>query len=276
MPEREAGLRDPVGRVAIVTGGASGIGRAVCGRLARAGARVVVVDVTPARVEETLDELRGLGAGPGDLLGLTRDVRLEEQMEEMARATLERFDRIDVLVACAGILRGRGSVPKPLAQISVDEWDQVLDTNLKGMFLSNRAVLPAMLRQRSGDIVNLSSTSGRQGRPLDGPYSASKFGVVGMSEALAEEVRSHGVRVQVLMPDAVDTAIWDQNGPVAKPANALPPERVADLILFMISQPDDTILLGTVIAPFRSRRRAAPRPPEAARAGDLSPEAAGG
>jgi len=254
--------------VAIVTGGASGIGRAACRRLAEAGAKVVVVDVSSARVEETIAELRGVADGAEGaegvegFMGLVLDVRREQEMEEMARRTLERFGRIDVLLASAGILRGRGSSPKPLSEVSVDEWDQVLETNLKGMFLSNRAVLPAMIRQRGGDIINMSSVSGKQGRAHDAPYCASKFGVIGMSEALAEEVRSQGVRVQVLMPDAVDTAIWDQNGPVPRPANALPPERVADLILYMISQPSDVILLGAVIAPFRSRRRGAgPRPP---------------
>jgi NAD(P)-dependent dehydrogenase (short-subunit alcohol dehydrogenase family) len=238
------------GQVVVVTGGASGIGRA-CARMAAAeGASVVVVDVSRERIDDTLAGMEGERH-----LGLVLDVRAERDMEEMARVTLERHGRIDALLACAGILRGRGSSPKPLVQISAQEWDEVLSTNLTGIFLSNRAVLPAMIRQRRGNIVNVSSVSGKQGRAHDAPYCASKFGVIGLSEALAEEVRSQGVRVQVVMPDAVDTPIWEQNGPVPRPPNALAPDRVADLLLFLITQPDDMVLLGTVIAPFRTRRR---------------------
>jgi len=250
----DGGMRGRPGRVAVVTGGASGIGRATCLALIGTSANVVVVDVNRELVEQTVHAARAIG---GVAEGLVLDVRREADMEEMARRTMDRFGRIDILVASAGILRARGSSPKPLVQVTSEEWDQVLDTNLKGMFLSNRAVLPAMIKQHSGDIVNLSSVSGKQGRAHDGPYCASKFGVIGMSESLAEEVRPHGVRVQIVVPDAVNTAIWDQNGPVPRPANALPPERVADLIVHLVSLPEDTMLMGTVIMPFRARRRVA-------------------
>jgi 3-oxoacyl-[acyl-carrier protein] reductase len=242
------------GRVIVVTGGGSGIGRATSLALAREGADVVVVDVNEAGIEQTLAELNGPD-GPGKHIGIVADVGDEGDMERMARRTLETFERIDGLVAGAGILRGRGSWPRPLVEISTEEWDQVLRTNLRGTFLSNRAVLPAMIRQKRGDIVNISSVSGRQGRPHDAPYCASKFGIVGMSESLAEEVRRLGVRVQLILPDAVATPIWSQNGPVPAPVDALPPERVADLIVFLIAQPPDTLLLSPVIAPFRSRAR---------------------
>lgn len=246
------------GQTAIVTGGASGIGRATCQCLAREGAHVVVVDVNPQRVAEAIEEIQaawgtaGRGAG---FLGLALDVRSESDMQAMAQRALDSFGRIDILVACAGILRGTGSSPKPLAAIAVEEWRQVIDTNLTGMFLSNRAVLPAMLKQRRGNIVNLSSVQGRQGRAHDAPYCASKFGVIGMSEALAEEVRSQGIRVQIVLPDAVATPMWQQNGPVPMPTDALPPERVADLIVYLILLPEDTTLGAVTIAPFRTRRR---------------------
>jgi 3-oxoacyl-[acyl-carrier protein] reductase len=141
-----------------------------------------------------------------------------------------------------------------MVELSTEEWDEVLDTNLKGVFLSNRAVLPTMIRQRKGNVINISSTSGRQGRAHDSAYCASKFGVIGLSEAVAEEVRQYGVRVQVVLPDAVDTPIWKQNGPV-RPEQALDAQRVADLILYLVNLPEDTIMLSPVIAPFRTRRR---------------------
>ena len=241
-------------QVAIVTGGASGIGRATCCALAREGAHVVAVDCNTQMLEETLDELNALNPCYGGHLALKLDVSSERDMEAMADQAMEKFGQIDILVASAGILRGRGSSPQPLARISTEEWDQVLDTNLKGVFLSNRSVLPAMMKRRHGNIVNLSSVSGRQGRAYDAPYCASKFGVIGMSESLSEEVRNAGIRVQVVIPDAVDTPIWDQNGPVPKPPNALPSERVADLIVYLVTQPADTMILGPVIAPFGRRK----------------------
>jgi NAD(P)-dependent dehydrogenase (short-subunit alcohol dehydrogenase family) len=117
-----------------------------------------------------------------------------------------------------------------------------------------------MIAQRSGQIVNISSTSGRKGRPLDSVYSASKAGMIALSESIAEEVRPFGVRVQVLLPDAVDTPLWQQNGTLpSAPPQSLPAARVAELIGFCLALPPDTICENLVIAPFRSRvgRRAA-------------------
>jgi NAD(P)-dependent dehydrogenase (short-subunit alcohol dehydrogenase family) len=243
------------GQVCIVTGGASGIGRATGMALAKGGAHVVVVDVNQSNIAAAMDELAAGASGESRHLGLQLSVADELAMAQMAQQTLERFGRIDTLIACAGVLRGVGSYPKPLHKVSVEEWDHVLGINLRGLFLSNRAVLPAMLAQRRGNIINLSSVSGLQGRAHDGPYSASKFGVIGMSQALAEEVRRHGVRVQVVIPDAVRTAIWEQNGPIPCPEDALPPERVAELIQSMVTLPWDTVLGGVVIAPFKTRKR---------------------
>lgn len=243
------------GQVAIVTGGASGIGRATCLELARRGATIVVVDLSQERIDETLAELEP--SSDASALGLCLSVSDETAMNEMASQTLDRFGRIDILVACAGILRGKGCSPRPMADVSTAEWDEVIDTNLKGTFLSNRAVLANMIRNRGGQIVNVSSTSGLKGRAFDSVYCASKFGIIGLTEALAEEVRYHNVRVQVVIPDAVDTPLWQQNR-LPAPPDSLPPERVAELIAFMLSLPPDTVLERGVIAPFRTRRRRAP------------------
>lgn len=242
-------------KAVIVTGGTGGIGRAVCAALYRAGARVSVMDLSTAAIEAFCAELRAQheSAG-GELLALACDVTSPHDMESAVKATLERLGRIDALVTCAGILRAPGSLPKPMFQVSVDEWDMVLNVNLKGVFLSNRAVLPAMMAQRSGSIINISSTSGKQGRAHDAPYCASKFGVIGFSESVAEEVRGYGIKVQTLLPDAVDTPLWEQNGPI-KPDYALAPERVGDMVAFMVALPADTLLVAPVIAPFRGRRR---------------------
>lgn len=244
------------GQVAIVTGGASGIGRATCLALAREGARLTVADIDKTRIDKVVTDLEYEQSGPAESpLGLVLNVRLEEDMKEMANRTAERFGRIDILAHCAGILRGKGSGPRFLHQVSLEEWEAVIETNLRGTFLSNRAVLPTMIKQRRGQIINFSSTSGLKGRAFDSVYCASKFGVIGLSEALAEEVKQYGIKVHVLLPDAVDTPMWDQNRPVRAPEVSLPPERVANLVTYVASLPEDTVLNNLVILPLRTRRR---------------------
>ena len=245
------------GRVAIVTGGTGGIGRAVTLALARRGCAVAVVDRDRQRIAQVCDSVAGLAneqrVAPR-ALGLNLDVTDEQDMQNMASQVVAALGRIDILVTCAGVLRFPGSSPKPMVQLTEEEWDFVLDVNLKGVFLSNRAVLATMMQQRGGTIINVASTSGQQGRAHDSAYCASKFGVIGLTESLAEEVRPYAIRAQTVLPDAVDTPLWDQNGPI-RPEHALPAERVGELIAFMASLPPDTILVAPVIAPFRSRKR---------------------
>ena len=244
-------------KVSIITGAASGIGRACAELLAQRASKLVLVDFNDEALQGFAAELLDASdaIGPEDLLALKLSVRDERDMKRMAAETLERFGRIDTLIACAGILRVGGRL-KMISDTTLDEWQTVVETNLTGTFLSNQAVLPAMAQQKQGDIINLSSTSGRQGRPFDGPYSASKFGIVGFSESLAEEVAAYGIRVQTVLPDAVETPLWDQNGPAAmKPVNLLPPRRVAEFILFLLDLPRDTYLPNPVIAPTKQRKK---------------------
>lgn len=230
-------------QVVLVTGAASGIGRATAAALVAAGARVAAADLREAPLD-------------GAAAALAVDVRDEAAVDRLVGTVVERLERIDALVHCAGILRAAGGAPRPVVDTPTAEWDAVVDTNLKGTFLVNRAVLQVMARQRRGQIVNMSSTSGRQGRALDAVYCASKFGVVGLTQSIAEEVRGHGIKAYVIMPDAVDTPLWQQNGPI-RPDVALAPERVADLVCYLLALPDDTVLDNLVIAPFRGRRRRA-------------------
>jgi len=243
------------GRVCVVTGAASGIGRACAQLLLRAGCHVVLADLDESSAEAVRQESeRNATSGAGSL-ALAADVTNEADMTRLAETTQEAFGRIDALVAAAGILRVGGSL-KTIVDTPLSEWSAVIDTNLTGTFLSNRAVLTAMLAQRQGDIINISSTSGRQGRPFDGPYSASKFGIIGLSESLAEEVGSRGVRVQTLLPDAVATPLWEQNGPAAlKPTNTLSADRVAEVVSYMLALPRDATLLNPVLAPMKRRRK---------------------
>ncbi len=259
MIERQAAGENRLnGQVAIVTGGTGGIGKATCMALVKEGINLVIVDIDKVRIDELIVELDEKVNDSATLeapLGLALNVRKEQDMNEMVQQTIDRFGRIDILVHCAAILRGKGSGPKFLHQIATEEWDEVIETNLKGTFLCNRAVLNKMIQQKKGLIINFSSTSGIKGRAFDSVYCASKFGVVGLSEALAEEVRQYGIKVQLVMPDAVDTPIWEQNGPIRAPKDSLQPDSISNLVRYLVSLPDDTILGNLAIYPFHGRRR---------------------
>lgn len=240
------------GDVVVITGAGSGIGLASAVRLGQIGMRLCLVEKDHERLKEADGSLRENGH---EALALCLDVTSESDMEVMASRALEAFGAIHGLVTSAGILRAVGSGLKQLVDTTPEEFDQVIDVNLRGTFLATRAVLPTMLRAKKGQIVHISSISGLRGRAFDGSYCASKFGVRGFSESLAEEVRHGGVRVQTLFLDAVATPLWEQNGPVPMPADALPPERVAEQIAYLIGLPDDCVLVNPVLKPFGGRKR---------------------
>ncbi|MGB7099489.1 MAG: SDR family oxidoreductase [Xanthobacteraceae bacterium] len=246
--------RDLEDRCVIVTGASGGIGSACAKLFAAHGAKLALVDRDEAKLSALAAEINA------DALPLVLDVTSEDDMAQMASRAVEQFGGIDTLIAAAGILRTSGE-PRTVVDTSYEEWRTVIDVNLTGTFLSNRAVLAAMLERGSGDIVNISSTSGRQGRPFDAPYAASKFGIIGLSESLAEEVGRRGIRVQTLLPDAVRTTIWDQSGTTAiRPPHMLTPERVAEFVLYLITLPRDAFLLNPMLYPLNVRSKRATRP----------------
>lgn len=181
------------GRVAIVTGGAIGIGRAMTEALAEEGAGVVIADLCGA--DQTAEELKKKGI---NALGLKVDVTSEEDTARMADEVLRVFGRIDVLVNNAGIFTSL--VPGPFEKITVAEWRKVMDVNLMGLFLCSRAVIAAMRQQKYGRIINLSSGVPFKGVPFLLHYVTSKGGVIGFTRALAKEVGSDNVLVNAIAP----------------------------------------------------------------------------
>ena len=249
----------------LVTGAASGIGAATAAALAARGGLVLAVDRSAEAAERAASGI--VPAHGGRAIPHAADVTIAADCEAMVRRAEEEFGGLDALVHSAGVLRPPGGRPRPLHEMEDAEYDAVVGTNLRGTFLANRAALRPMLARRSGQIVNLASTSGVRGRALDALYSASKAGVVALSESIAEEVRPFGVRVQVILPDAVVTPLWKQNGVLgAAPPGALPPQRVADLIRFCLGLPPGVVCDNLVLMPLRSRARRA-----AARGGPAEP-----
>ncbi len=185
------------GRVALVTGGNRGIGLAIARLLAEDGASVVVSGRDAARLDTAVKELETLGASA---LGVAADATKREDADRLVEATRERFGRIDVLVNNAGITRDQ-----LLVRMKDDDWDQVLDTNLRGVFLMTRGVGKVMMRQKSGRIINIASTAGAMGNPGQVNYSAAKAGVIGLTKAAARELAHWNILVNAVAPGLIET-----------------------------------------------------------------------
>jgi 3-oxoacyl-[acyl-carrier protein] reductase len=182
------------GKVALITGGARGIGRATAQAFAAEGARVIVADVDADAAEATA---RALGGGA---IGLGIDVADPQSVKTVVATALSRAERIDVLVNNAGITRDQ-----LMLRMKRDDWDQVLATNLTPAFVCSQAVLKPMLKQRQGRIINISSVVGQTGNAGQANYAASKAGVIGFSKALARELASRAITVNVVAPGLIET-----------------------------------------------------------------------
>ena len=185
------------GKVAIVTGGTRGIGLAIARLLAEDGASVVVSGRDAARLDAAVKELESLGA---PAMAVAADAAKREDADRLVETTRERFGRIDVLVNNAGITRDQ-----LLVRMKDDDWDQVLDTNLRGVFLMTRAVGKVMMRQKSGRIINIASTAGAMGNPGQVNYSAAKAGVIGLTKAAARELAHWNILVNAVAPGLIET-----------------------------------------------------------------------
>ena len=224
-----------VGRSAIVTGGGRGIGLEIGRWLSRAGARVALADVDAELTDEAAAELRGAGY---PTIACTVDVSDESQVQAMVRQVLDRWGRVDVLVNNAGICP-----MTPVEDITVAEWDLVLDVNLKGVFLCSQAVIPAMREQGAGKIINIASSAGQMGGLAVGAhYTASKGGVLALTKGLAR-ILAPDIQVNAVAPSTTEskmTSGWDQHTieGLAKqvPAGRLGrPADVAAAVLFLAS-----------------------------------------
>ena len=189
-----------VERVAIVTGAAQGIGEAIAARLARSGVDVAVVDLNLALAETVAQRIRGDSRRS---LAIGCDVSQASQVSEMANRVLRELGRVDILVNNAGIA-GKNA---PLIEVSEKDWDGVMAVDLKSVFLCSKAVLPAMMEQRYGKIVNVASIAGKEGNPNLAPYSTAKAGVIGFTKALAKEVVRFGIYVNCVTPAVIETPI---------------------------------------------------------------------
>jgi 3-oxoacyl-[acyl-carrier protein] reductase len=185
------------GRVAIVTGGSRGIGAAVAGLLAQDGAAVVVSGRDAERLDRAVKEL---GAKGGPVVGVAADVARREDAERLVDAAKQRFGRLDILVNNAGVTRDA-----LLVRMKDEDWDQVMDVNLRGAFFMTRAASKVMMRQKGGRIINIASTSGVMGNAGQTNYSAAKAGLIGLTKAAARELAHWSILVNAVAPGLIDT-----------------------------------------------------------------------
>ena len=190
------------GTTAIITGGARGIGRGIAYEMAKEGVRIVVADLPSVAAErdETIAEIGRLGS---EAIAVDCDVRDFAQAQAMVQRTVEAFGQVDILVNNAGVIK-----IGPVMAFSEDDWDLIIDVNVKGTFLCSKAVIPHMAGRKTGRIVNLSSIAGKRGRPFASCYAASKWAVIGFTQSMAYELAPSGINVNAICPGEVETYMW--------------------------------------------------------------------
>ena len=237
---------DLTGKVALVTGAAQGIGKAVAMLLAQRGADIIISDINLEKAEETSKEIAALGPRA---MAIRANVAVVEEVEKMVQSIIERFGQIHILVNNAGIARD-----KLLLRMTEEDWDLVLDINLKGTFNCTKAVIRYMSKQRYGKIVNIASVVGEMGNAGQANYSASKAGVIGFTKTIAREFASRGINVNAIAPGYIVTPMTEVLPEKAKedlkrmiPMERLgQPEDVAQAAFFLVSEASNYIT-GQVI-----------------------------
>jgi 3-oxoacyl-[acyl-carrier protein] reductase len=249
-PGNEAGrLKD---KTALVTGASSGLGRATAFELARAGTDVALVARSAEELESAKEEVLKTGRRA---LSLPTDLAQEEETSATIERTVEEFGRIDVLVNAAGT-----DAPGMVEELAVEGWDRTLAVNLRAPFVLSKAAFPHMREAGGGTIVNVSSVAGKKGWANASAYCASKFGLTGFSQALADEGKEHNIRAIVLYPGAMSTS-WGAFSPEerqeegesekAPSTRVLPPERVAELIAWLAASPPEFVLTEGIVLPIQ-------------------------
>lgn len=221
------------GKIVIVTGASSGIGKAISFKLASAGAKIGLVSRTRSKLESVQKEIQETGF---EAEVFTADITINTEVEKMVSQVLDRYSKVDVLVNSAF-----WGPPGSLEETTEEFWDRTIDTTLKAPFLIIRAVVPYMRKQGGGRIVNISSIAGKIGEDNRTAYCAAKWGLNGLTAALREELTRDNIHVNLISPAATDTPFWPSSGAKLDEeilSRFIPPDTIADAVLWILQQPD--------------------------------------
>lgn len=229
-----------VGQVAVITGAGRGIGASIARKLAALGATAVLCGRTQSSLDETANSIREAG-GKAEVIPC--DVSLLHQVEYAATRVDSTFGRLDILVNNAGI----GGFNAPLHNLAPEEWDRILNTNLRGVYYCIRNFAPLMIRAHSGHIINISSLAGKNALPNGTAYAASKWGLNGLTYSVAEELRAYNIRVSVICPGSVDTELSPHAG--KDPKKMLQPHDVAHAVAMLVTQAPQSFMSEILLRP---------------------------
>ncbi len=237
---------DLTGKRAIVTGAGQGIGKATALKLAQRGADVIVDDINPETAPQTAREIQALGK---KAVAVIADVSQRDAVEKLIQTAVQELGGVDILVNNAGIARSN-----VLQRLKDEQWDEVLNVNLKGIFYGTQAAVPHMIKQRSGKIISISSIYGRIGAVGDANYAASKAAIVGFTRSVAKEVARYNINVNAIMPGLVDTSLLRgiPEKYLKSMIDEIPlkrvghPEDIAHVVAFLASD-DSSYMTGTIL-----------------------------
>ena len=229
-----------IGQVAVITGAGRGIGAGIARRLAKLGATAVLCGRTRSALDSTAQSI--LDAG-GKTEVIPCDVTLLHQLEYAAARVDSTFGRLDILVNNAGV----GGFTKLLHELPPEDWELILNTNLRGVYFSLRAFVPLMIRARSGHIINISSLSGKNALPRGAAYAASKWGLNGLTYSIAEELRPHNIRAAAICPGSTETELGPHTGKDVK--KMLQPDDVAHAVAMLVTQAPQSFVSEILIRP---------------------------
>jgi 3-oxoacyl-[acyl-carrier protein] reductase len=230
------------GKIALVTGGGRGIGAAIALKLASLGATTIICGRTLARLQHTAGQIRSAG---GQAEAMACDVADGNSVAALAERVQKTFGRLDILVNNAGI----GWTGGPLHTMPPEKWDAIFNTNLRGVFYVIRAFAPMMISGGGGDIINISSIAGKNALPNGAAYSASKWGLNGLTYSVAEELRGHNIRVSAICPGSTHTEFSPHEG--KSPEKMLMPEDVAHAVEMLVTQRPQAFVSEVILRPTR-------------------------
>jgi 3-oxoacyl-[acyl-carrier protein] reductase len=233
-------------KVALVTGAGRGIGKAVSVSLGKAGCRVVLAARTREQIEAVQKEILSQG---GDALAIPTDLTVDEDIRRLVEESKAKWGAVDILINNAGW--GKRA---PVIGASLTDWDQTFRLNLRAPMVLAKALLPNMIAKREGAVINIGSVSGKTGEANGAAYSASKFGLIGFTQSLYEEVREHGIKVAVILPGFVDTPLIPPNRQLDR-SKMIQADDIAQTVLFVLTSPATCCPVEITVRPQRTPLR---------------------